>query len=237
MNLDQTAVLLFTRTVSGEVQTKNLFGKNQARNTKFISALNAKARQTLKASGLDYFVWSGNLQTGDSFAERYENGIKAIFQKGYKKVIAIGNDSPELKSHDLLEIANQLGDHNLVYGVTKIGGIYTLGLTEEGFENFDFESMAWETKRLATDFNTLAHNSDKVYRLNKVLGEFNTQKDVKLFLAHLYAGSVDRRVFGALFQLNINTFNYRAGVKGISSLFVGAALSLRGPPEGIFSYA
>ncbi|NOQ72412.1 MAG: DUF2064 domain-containing protein [Crocinitomix sp.] len=231
MQAKQTALLLFTRHVRDEGREKRIFGLNYGKNFNFFQALNDKAVQTIKATGLPFYICSGESQNGDSFAERYQNAIQSIFEKGYNRVITIGNDSPELTAAILLNIQQELDGHDLVYGATQNGGIYTLGLTKQGFDSFEFEKMAWQTESLISDFDILGRDNSKILKLDFVLAEFNAIKDVREFLIHISNNINDKILYSKIFQL---FFDFKIPkLKEISSFseFFSAEIALRGPPQ------
>ena len=82
----KTAVLLFVRSEKEEAKRKSFLYQSDLHR-----ALNARSLQIAKNSGLDYFHFSENEQTGGNFGERFANAIAAIYHKGYDAVITIGN--------------------------------------------------------------------------------------------------------------------------------------------------
>lgn len=227
----QTAILLFIRDVRDEGRVKQLFGYNQAKNLDFFQALNDKARQTVKTTGLPFYVWSGELQKGATFAERYENAIQTIFDKGYARVIAIGNDSPELSAETLLRIEGELDEHELVYGETRNGGIFSLGLTKEGFRRFEFDKMPWQTESLIKEFEILSRINNNILKLDSVFAEFNSPRNVRDFLMRISGNPNDKKVYGKIFQLYFDRKVPKQKNSEKIVDFFSSEIVLRGPPK------
>ncbi len=144
-----TAILLFTRNPREEALAKPLSGgKSLKEDTLLAGYLIAHSKQTIAATGLPCFPFYSEQQVGISFQERLSHACRAIFDKGYEKLIVIGNDSPGLEADRLLEAQALLEKSPLVLGPAEDGGLYLIGLHRTTFDATAFEALPWSTNGL-----------------------------------------------------------------------------------------
>ena len=67
-------------------------------------------------------------QEGSSFGERLENAVQTLTDLGYKKVVVVGSDCPDLDLGDIELAFSALEQHRLVLGPDHRGGCYLIGL-------------------------------------------------------------------------------------------------------------
>jgi len=82
-------------------------------------------------------------QKGNDLGEKICNALNILFQKGYKKVILIGSDSPDLPTVYIKEAFERLNIFRLVIGPSEDGGYYLIGMTEP--LEFLFKDIPWST--------------------------------------------------------------------------------------------
>jgi uncharacterized protein len=68
------------------------------------------------------------IQRGQDLGERMKNAFEEIFSLGYKKVIIIGTDCPELTTGHLEKAFQDLDNFDVVIGPAADGGYYLLGM-------------------------------------------------------------------------------------------------------------
>lgn len=81
--------------------------------------------------GRHYPAWPSlqvHFQCGASFAERLENAMESLVQLGYREIVIVGRDCPELEQSDIFEAFELLGQHRLVLGPDHRGGCYLIGI-------------------------------------------------------------------------------------------------------------
>ncbi|MEL7001310.1 MAG: DUF2064 domain-containing protein [Bacteroidota bacterium] len=147
-----TALILFTRSVSEEVKYKK-FSPTAGRKGNILIAQKLLTRATSLAeqADIDFFVFTEKEQTDGSFGQRLSQAYQETFDKGYKNVISIGNDSPDLNLETLKKAIDQLDHDQAVIGPSSDGGVYLLGLSQEHFDQEIFVNLRWQTGRLARD--------------------------------------------------------------------------------------
>ena len=169
--------------------------------------LNKRVLAKVIKSGLPYFQHSEKEQIGENFAERYVNAIQYVYDQGYDAVITIGNDTPQLKTHHLLDVAKKLQENKVVLGPSFDGGYYLLGLHKSKFSKKLFLQLPWQTSRLLQKIKQLfKSNCTKVALINK-LRDIDRIIDVKnlvdgfqrlgnsLFKILLYILSIQKGLF------------------------------------------
>ncbi len=183
MSNNKTAVLLFTRTEAQESEQKNWghhIGKQGQRN--IAKKLIRHSLLIAKKSTLPFFTSFGSEQIGSSFGERLANAIENVFSKGFNKVIAIGNDTPNLTSNLLLEANHLLLQNKIVIGPSKDGGIYLLGIQKEAYNRAAFVKMQWETGSLLLDWKNVIQKSNQSISWLPELLDIDDEKSFFLFL-------------------------------------------------------
>ncbi|MCI4650254.1 DUF2064 domain-containing protein [Phaeodactylibacter sp.] len=153
--LHSTALLLFLRNEQDEARCKPLAGSQKA-STALFRRFNRYAIKQARRTGLPLFVIQGDQQVGGTFGERLSNAYQAVFDLGYERVIAIGNDCPELNTGVLLQAAGTLEDHGLVLGPTQDGGAYLIGLQRSAFDPTAFANLPWQTDTVYEALQALA---------------------------------------------------------------------------------
>ncbi|MCG9792526.1 DUF2064 domain-containing protein [Flavobacterium algicola] len=147
----KTAILLFAQTEQREALSKNI--SSHAKNNILLwKKLNQKAVQIIKNTHLPYFISDETTQVGDHFGSKITAAVQSVFDKGFEKVIVIGNDSLSLSTTLLLEAARNLEYQDIILGADWSGGVYLMGISKQGFDSQKFESIAWQTD---TVFNNL----------------------------------------------------------------------------------
>lgn len=109
--------------------------------------------------------------------ERMYQAFKAVFDEGYKKVLIIGSDCPEINT-DLIENAfTSLNDTDVVIGPAADGGYYLLGMTE--LEKKYFEDKEWSTSSVRVNTIRTIEAIGKNYLLLKELTDLDNIADLE----------------------------------------------------------
>jgi len=148
-----TAILLFSRRAAAEAQHKPLA---QRQPQQVSAALIEHSQRIAQQSGLPLIWVDDTQQQGEGFGPRFVHALAQVFARGYQRVIAIGNDCPDLRAQDLTQAAAQLDRHGLVIGPAHDGGAYLIGLDRAAFQPEALADLAWESADLARDLHTYA---------------------------------------------------------------------------------
>lgn len=140
-----TAILVFARSSKEEQMQKNINN-----GIELFNVLTEHTLHTVGKTGIPYFHYTENEQNGDNFGERFTNAIQSVFDKGFDRIITIGNDSPQLKRGHIEDAFHQLDTKKVVLGPSIDGGFYLLGLRKEQFEPTIFRELPWQTSQLTS---------------------------------------------------------------------------------------
>ncbi len=101
-----------------------------------------------KATGLPLFTCYSPAQRGETFGIRLANAMESVFDFGFERVIAIGNDCPKVTTKLLQATADQLNNTPIVLGPAMDGGVYLIGINREVYQRKQFVKLPWETANL-----------------------------------------------------------------------------------------
>ena len=85
-------------------------------------------------------------QKGHDLGERMKNAFKHSFDKGSKRTVIIGTDSPTLPSSYIQKAFDALKEVSVTIGPTFDGGYYLIGLSEQNDAIFD--GIDWSTSKV-----------------------------------------------------------------------------------------
>ncbi len=185
---NDTALLLFSRRSEEESLAKNFlpFG-SAAKNRTLTQKIIDRSIVLAKNSRLPFFVWDEKLQHGDCFGERLANAITSVFEKGYEKIIVIGNDCLQLTASNIQHAALQLENFDQVIAPTKKGGVSLMGFRRSNFNQKDFENIRWQTTHVYNDMLSLANATNTSIFLFPFLNDVNNNEELQQELRKLSA--------------------------------------------------
>jgi len=85
-------------------------------------------------------------QNGKDLGERMRNGFTEAFEMGFKRVVLIGSDIPDLPLAFIEGAFITLNESDVVIGPAFDGGYYLIGFKDKTFSPQVFEGMAWGTQ-------------------------------------------------------------------------------------------
>jgi glycosyltransferase A (GT-A) superfamily protein (DUF2064 family) len=228
MNLDfkhssSTAILLFAQSNKVESALKPIaYQKKQ--NDLLWEKFNDKVLQTICKTRLPYFISDEKTQVGLSFGDKLSHAIQAVFEKGFEKVIVVGNDSPGLTQHHLQNAQLALQNKKWVFGPDCKGGTYLIGVSKSTFNAALFSKITWSTTQVLTELKALSLENAI---LLSPLADFNTLADFKNVLKGFSFYSTFKNSLASLlvYQHPLNRFLK----KHYSYDFVGLNFN-KGPP-------
>lgn len=145
-----------------------------------------KATSELKVDKRIYFSnaivdsqWQNNfkaVQNGVDLGERMLNAFKDGFKDGYKRIVLIGSDLPDINSKHIESGLEKLNDNKVVFGPAEDGGYYLIGLSE--LEICVFENKPWsQSNLLEVTLNELNQKGIKAGVLD-TLNDIDTYEDL-----------------------------------------------------------
>ena len=139
-------------------------------------------------------------QQGKTFGERLSNETQKIFDKGYEKIIIIGNDSPDLNSKTIIDAANSCTDSKTVLGPSTDGGVYLIALHINNFNPALFAQLDWESENLQQSFQTYITQQAVDLRWLHTLQDLDSEAQVKAIVDTLAATHVLKSFLIALLE-------------------------------------
>ena len=233
----QTAVLLFSLPAALDAVRKGLTGKRAARNRTLWETMHQLTRAKITAAGLDCVSSVEVVSNPDyttSFGTQLQVAVAATFAQGYRRVIVVGNDCPDLRVCDLRAAADALGQGHLPVGYDKRGGVFLFGV-DQRFCSAEsdkaaqvFKELPWQSSQLGTALTSYLNQAfGTVVCLSAVRADWNERAD-------LQAGDWLRGAFAGLahqvWMLVTATQNGDTTVRFTRQSFFGRAVSLRAPP-------
>ncbi len=172
-----TAILVFVNSAQKESAQKPMPGS-----LTIFESLNKKTITTVKRTGIPYFIVTEKEQVGLSFGIRFRNAFFHVFEQGFNNVIAIGNDTPQLRVKDLMTASQELTKGKCVLGPSLDGGIYLLGIPKKVFTLISLEQLPWQKNYLeSTIFSEFEVRGQPVVRLHRLL-DIDSTKDLFDFI-------------------------------------------------------
>jgi len=111
-------------------------------------------------------------QNGKDLGERMSNGFTEAFEMGFKKVVLIGSDIPDLPLEFIEEAFITLNKSDVVIGPAFDGGYYLIGFKDKTFSPQVFEGMAWGTQ------NVFDETIKKLKRFGRAVHTLPYQRDI-----------------------------------------------------------
>lgn len=172
-----TAILVFVNSAQKETARKPIPGS-----LTLFESLNKKTITIVKRTGIPYFTVTEKEQIGLSFGIRFRNACLHVFEQGFSNVIAIGNDTPELRVKDLITASQELTKGKCVIGPSLDGGIYLLGIPKKVFKLISLEQLPWQKSYLeSTIFSEFKLQGQAIVRLRRLL-DIDSTKDMFDFI-------------------------------------------------------
>lgn len=131
-------------------------------------------------------------QRGKDFGEKFSDGIRQVFNSGYKKVVTIGNDSPDISPGIICDSFKKLETaKSTVIGPSIDGGFYLLGLN--GFNPELFNKIKWHSEKTLSGLTKNIANLGLVKILLPRLYDLDSSSDINIWIK-------TKSVFSELFK-------------------------------------
>ena len=172
------AILLFANSPDEELNNKSIPNGDV-----LFSGLTEHTLSVVRQTEIPYFHFTEAEQEGNSFGERFVNAIQHIFNKGFDRVITVGNDTPQLRPADILKADRELGRNNCILGPSKDGGFYLMGLHKSHFNADQFLALPWQTSRLLRNISALFQGLNIRVVKQRVLLDLDDLMDLNSIMA------------------------------------------------------
>lgn len=186
-----TAILIFTQEASKEVSRKILTpSKNKGVNQLVFTKLNHFVGQTATAAASDSpklsVFYSNQLISANesNFGKQLSLAVQSVFEKGFEKVICLGNDCPALNKNRILEAADKLQTADAVIGPDNRGGVYLLGISRKNFKPEIFENLAWESEKMLESY--IEQFANQSILMLEALSDIHTFQELQTYTTSRY---------------------------------------------------
>ncbi|MCK5236827.1 MAG: TIGR04282 family arsenosugar biosynthesis glycosyltransferase, partial [Deltaproteobacteria bacterium] len=122
------------------------------------------------------------MQEGEDLGERMINVFSTLFTKGYKEVVIIGSDSPDLPVYMIERafVRIQKKSGSIVVGPARDGGYYLIGM--DTLNETVFSNILWSTDKVLTETIKRADEASLSIDLLDGWYDIDTKEDLKILL-------------------------------------------------------
>ncbi len=184
-------ILLFTRVPElGKVKTRLAEGVGPEKALEVHSLMLQNTLMKCKKTNSDFFVFCPELpdsnvpsilfgareQRGEDLGEKMKNAFDFGFKEGYKRILIIGSDCPELTISHLESAFELLKTNDLVIGPARDGGYYLLGMNKK--QPSLFSTIEWSTTSVFRETFEIARKLNLSISLMPILNDIDTEDDL-----------------------------------------------------------
>lgn len=119
-------------------------------------------------------------QVGDDLGQRMDHALTTILNRGYKYALLVGADIPNLSGHTYKQAIDMLQSKDVVFGPTKDGGYYLVGMKIPNPELF--ANISWSTDRVLSQSQAQAEKLGLAMSLLEPEHDIDTFDDLQAFL-------------------------------------------------------
>jgi rSAM/selenodomain-associated transferase 1 len=119
-------------------------------------------------------------QVGEDLGQRMDHAFTTILNRGYKYAVLVGADIPNLSGHTYKQAKDMLHSKDVVFGPTKDGGYYLVGMKTPNPELF--ANISWSTDRVLTQSQAQAEKLGLAMSLLEPEHDIDTFDDLQAFL-------------------------------------------------------
>ncbi|MBS1258539.1 MAG: hypothetical protein MAG551_01598 [Candidatus Scalindua arabica] len=137
-----------------------------------------KTFQRLCGQSVDYLP-----QKGYNLGERMKNAFKRSFDKGFRRTVIIGTDSPTLPLSYIQEAFDVLKEVPVTIGPTFDGGYYLIGLSAQ--EDALFDNIEWSTSSVFRQTLARIKTANKQLNILPPWYDVDTPDSLEFLRSHL----------------------------------------------------
>ncbi len=119
-------------------------------------------------------------QVGEDLGQRMDHALTTILNRGYKYAVLVGADIPNLSGHTYKQAKDMLQSKDVVFGPTKDGGYYLVGMKIPNPELF--ANISWSTDRVLSQSQAQAEKLGLAMSLLEPEYDIDTFDDLQAFL-------------------------------------------------------
>jgi len=118
-------------------------------------------------------------QEGNDLGERMKNSFSHAFAEGFRRVILVGSDSPDLPSDFLRTAIRELQTHDMVLGPSSDGGYYLIGFRDDTFFPCVFDGISWSSSSVFEETIARVKNAGRSLSLLPAWSDVDIISDLK----------------------------------------------------------
>lgn len=122
-------------------------------------------------------------QEGNDLGERMENAFSRVFSEGFRRVVLIGSDIPDLPASFVRAAFAELRTHDVVLGPAQDGGYYLIGLNRHTYIPEAFRGIRWSTGTVLIETLGALRAASRQVRLLGEWSDVDSLKDLKALFA------------------------------------------------------
>lgn len=180
--------------VPGKVKTRLAKDVGKEKAAEYYKKLLMLTRNVARKSDADKWLWYGDfiniddlwpigifekkIQNGATLGDRMRKAFYDAFEAGYKKVLIIGSDCPEMSTEILEGAYKALDEHEVVIGPAHDGGYYLLGM--QHYYNL-FDNVKWSTETVLKETLAKTGTMNLEVKILEELTDIDTIEDLKKF--------------------------------------------------------
>jgi rSAM/selenodomain-associated transferase 1 len=121
-------------------------------------------------------------QTGEDLGRKMENAFRLTFIEGYKEVLLVGSDVPDLEACIVDRAFESLRYDDLVLGPSSEGGYYLIGFKSESFIPDIFQGVQWNTSQVLNSTMLAARKRGRTVHVMPRRRDMDTVEDLQALM-------------------------------------------------------
>lgn len=219
-----TAILIFAQPPRLELRRKRWHDGSPS-NTRLYDTWNRRIGKEAAQTGFPVLRSAELIDHSGSFEHQLKNALALAFDKGFDKILCVGNDCPGLDARRLTEALHVLDSGGLPIGADHNGGVYLFGLSRENCQPFLDHTLPWQTGALYDSLRHWLRAAGPVVELGS-MADVHSEQDLRraffsgalrivdliFALSCLANGIVRRRIhlkLSLLDSVTLNAYPYR----------------------------
>ena len=183
--MSENLIIVFVKNITlGKVKTRlaKTIGDNAAFDV-YKYLFNITQCESLKAKNCDLHVYFSDaiidsawpntekfIQSGKDLGERMMNAFEDEFTRGYKRIIGVGSDLPDLSAKIMESALKALESNDTVFGPSEDGGYYLIGMRQSTL--CVFKDKPWSTSQLlevtTKELEEKGYSTTQLLKLNDI---------------------------------------------------------------------
>lgn len=121
-------------------------------------------------------------QTGEDPGRKMENAFRLTFIEGYREVLVMGSEIPDLEACIVERAFEALRYDDLVLGPAQEGGYYLMGFKSESFIPEIFQGVQWGTGQILNAIMLAARKRGRTVHVMPRRRDIETVEDLKTLM-------------------------------------------------------